>query len=83
MIEILTTILVGGLVGWLASLIMKTRRQMGHLADVLVGIVGSFLGRYVFGVLGLHAHSAIGRLAIAVLGAVALIGILKGLRVYR
>ena len=37
MFEILMTILVGGLVGWLASLIMKTRRQMGPLADVLVG----------------------------------------------
>ena len=83
MFEILMTILVGGLVGWLASLIMKTRRQMGPLADVLVGVVGSFLGRYVFGVLGLHAHTSLGRLAIAVLGAVALIAILKGLRVYR
>jgi len=83
MFEILTTILVGGLVGWLASLIMKTRRQMGPLADVLVGIVGSFLGRWAFGVLGLHAHTMVGRLAIALLGAVALISILKGLRVYR
>ncbi len=83
MLEILTTILVGGLVGWLASLIMKTRRQMGPLADVLVGIVGSFLGSYALGVLGLHAHTGVGRLAIAVLGAAGLIAILKALRVYR
>ena len=83
MIEILTAILVGGLVGWLASLVMKTRRQMGPLADVVVGIVGSFLGRYVFGVLGLHAHTIVGNLAIAVLGAAGLIAVLKALRVYR
>ncbi len=83
MIEILTAILVGGLVGWLASLVMKTRRQMGPLADVVVGIVGSFLGRYVFGVLGLHAHTLVGHLAIAVLGAAGLIAVLKALRVYR
>lgn len=83
MFEILITILVGGLVGYLASLIMKTRRQMGPLADVLVGIVGSFLGRYVLGVLGLHAHSTVGRWTVAVLGAAGLIAILKALRVYR
>jgi len=38
------TLIIGGIVGWLASIVMKTNAQMGLIANVLVGIVGSFLG---------------------------------------
>ena len=44
MIELLTAILVGGLVGWLASLVMKTDGQQGIILNVVVGIIGSWLG---------------------------------------
>jgi uncharacterized membrane protein YeaQ/YmgE (transglycosylase-associated protein family) len=37
---------VGGVIGWLASLIMKTNSRQGMIADIVVGIVGAFLGGY-------------------------------------
>ncbi|GAB3312231.1 GlsB/YeaQ/YmgE family stress response membrane protein [Luteimonas notoginsengisoli] len=37
-------LIVGGIIGWLASLIMKTDAQQGLILNIVVGIVGSFLG---------------------------------------
>lgn len=37
-------LIVGGLVGWIASLIMGTDKQQGTILNVIVGIVGAFLG---------------------------------------
>ena len=37
-------IIVGALVGWVASLIMKTNRRQGPIGDIVVGIVGAFVG---------------------------------------
>jgi uncharacterized membrane protein YeaQ/YmgE (transglycosylase-associated protein family) len=47
------TLVIGGVIGWLASIIMKTNAQMGIIANVLVGIVGSMLGYWVAGLLGI------------------------------
>ena len=41
-------ILVGALIGWLASLVMKTDAQQGAIANILVGIIGAALGRWIF-----------------------------------
>jgi uncharacterized membrane protein YeaQ/YmgE (transglycosylase-associated protein family) len=81
--DILVTLIVGGVIGWLASLLMKTNAQMGILANVVVGIVGSFVGRFVFGALGLVAYGSVGRIVTSVAGAALLIAVLKGLKVYR
>jgi uncharacterized membrane protein YeaQ/YmgE (transglycosylase-associated protein family) len=75
-------ILVGGIVGWLAGMIMKTSRQMGILADIVVGIVGSAFGSWVFSLVGLAPFGALGALIVDVVGAVLLLAILKGLKVY-
>jgi len=80
---ILTTLIVGGVVGWLASLAMKTNAQMGILANVVVGIVGSVVGGWLFGLLQIRAGGALGLLVMNVVGAMALIALLKGLKVYR
>ena len=40
-------LIVGGIIGWLASLIMKTDAQQGLLLNFVVGIVGSFLGGWL------------------------------------
>jgi uncharacterized membrane protein YeaQ/YmgE (transglycosylase-associated protein family) len=40
-------LIVGGLVGWVASIIMKTGRQQGTLLNVIVGIVGAFVAGLV------------------------------------
>ncbi len=40
-------IVVGGIIGWLASLVMRTDGQQGILLNVVVGIVGAFLGGFL------------------------------------
>ncbi len=77
------TLLVGGIVGWLASIVMKTNAQMGLIANVLVGIVGSSIGFWLAGVLGLAAYGAIAQWAVAVAGAAVLILILKALGIFK
>ena len=73
----LVTIVIGGLVGWLGSLVMKTNKQMGLLANVVVGIVGSSLGFWLAGMLGLYDVGPIAAWIVAVCGAALLIFILK------
>ena len=79
----IVTLIIGGVIGWLASMVMKTDAQMGLLANVIVGIVGSMLGFWLAGVLGIGAGSAVASYVIAVIGAVVLIGILKAVGVFK
>jgi uncharacterized membrane protein YeaQ/YmgE (transglycosylase-associated protein family) len=79
----IVTIIVGAIVGWLASMVMKTDAQMGALANVIVGIVGSSLGFWLAGMLGLSASGPIVGWVIAVIGAAVLIFILKALGVFK
>jgi uncharacterized membrane protein YeaQ/YmgE (transglycosylase-associated protein family) len=46
MINFIIWIIAGGIIGWLASLIMRTDSRQGTIADIVVGIVGAFLGGY-------------------------------------
>ena len=81
--DLIITLIVGGIIGWLASMIMKTGGQMGLIANVVVGIVGSWLGFWLAGQLGLAAGGGIGRWLIAVAGAALLIFILKALNIFK
>src|SRR4029453_13881242 len=51
--NLIVSLIIGGIIGWLASLVMKTNAQMGMIANVIVGIVGSALGFWLAGVLGI------------------------------
>ncbi len=79
----IVTIIVGAIVGWLASMVMKTNAQMGVIANIVVGIVGSILGFWLAGVLGLSASGPIVGWVVAVLGAALLIYVLKALGVFK
>ncbi len=46
---IIIWLIVGGVVGWLASMVMKTDAQQGILLNVIVGIVGAFIGGWLIG----------------------------------
>lgn len=81
--NLLVTLIVGGIVGWLASLLMKTNNQMGLIANVVVGIVGSSLGFWLAGVLGVAAYGSIAQWAVSIAGAAVLILILKALGVFK
>jgi uncharacterized membrane protein YeaQ/YmgE (transglycosylase-associated protein family) len=41
-------LVVGGIIGWLASIIMRTDAQQGILLNIVVGIVGAFIGGLIF-----------------------------------
>lgn len=46
---IIIWLIVGGVVGWLASLVMRTDAQQGILLNIVVGVVGAFIGGLLFG----------------------------------
>jgi uncharacterized membrane protein YeaQ/YmgE (transglycosylase-associated protein family) len=77
------TLIIGGIVGWLASIVMKTNAQMGLIANVLVGIVGSSLGFWIAGLLGMEPTGGILRFIVAIAGAALLIFILGKLGIFR
>jgi uncharacterized membrane protein YeaQ/YmgE (transglycosylase-associated protein family) len=80
--SLLVTIIIGGIIGWLASILMRTNAQMGILANVIVGIIGSFLGTAVAQALGLRVHNGAESWIVAVVGAALLIALLRSLGVF-
>ncbi len=49
---IISWIVVGGLAGWVASIITKTDASQGLLGNIVAGVVGGLVGGFVFGLLG-------------------------------
>ncbi len=80
--QIILWIVFGGLIGWVASLIMKTDAQQGIILNVVVGIVGAVLGGWIMsffgeaGASGFNFYSFI----VALIGAVVLIAIAKAIK---
>jgi uncharacterized membrane protein YeaQ/YmgE (transglycosylase-associated protein family) len=74
-------LIVGGIVGWLASLIMKTDGQQGILLNVIVGIVGAFIGGWLIspmvGTGTINDGFSIGSLVVSLIGAVILLAIVN------
>ena len=77
------TLIIGGIVGWLASIAMKTNAQMGWIANVLVGVVGAVLGMWIAGLIGITPVGGILYYVIAFAGAALLIFLLQKLGVFR
>ncbi len=79
---ILLWILFGAIVGWIGSIIMGTDGQQGLILNIVVGIIGAVLGGYIMnflgegGVSGFNLYSFL----VAVIGAVALLGIVRLVR---
>ncbi|MCB9077872.1 MAG: GlsB/YeaQ/YmgE family stress response membrane protein [Anaerolineaceae bacterium] len=79
---ILAWIIFGALAGWLASIITGRNNQMGCITNIIVGVVGAFLGGFIMsfiggsGVTGFNLYSFF----VAILGAVVLLAILGVIR---
>ena len=75
-------IIMGGIIGWVASLVMNRDAQMGYFWNIVVGIVGSFIGNSVFsfvlgsGKIGAWPPDVMGIVS-ALIGAVVLLGVLN------
>jgi uncharacterized membrane protein YeaQ/YmgE (transglycosylase-associated protein family) len=80
--EVLAWIIMGALAGWIASIIMKTNEEMGALANIIVGIIGAFVGGFIVRMFGGEGASGLNfySLLVAVLGAVLLLWIVKAFR---
>ncbi len=78
---VIAWIVLGLIAGWLASVFMKTDSSQGSLTDIIVGIVGAFIGGFVMnllgntGVTGFNLYSIL----VATVGAVILIAIRRAL----
>ena len=78
-------IVIGGVIGWLASMVMKTNAQQGIFLNIVVGIVGAFLGGWLlaplFGTGTINSDNfSLSSLLVSFLGAVILLGIVNLLR---
>jgi uncharacterized membrane protein YeaQ/YmgE (transglycosylase-associated protein family) len=78
-------LVVGGLIGWIASMLMRTDGQQGILLNVVVGIVGAFLGGWLLApMLGTgtinSSDFSLSGLVVSLLGAVVLLGIVNLVR---
>ena len=79
----IVAIIIGGVIGWLASLIMKTNAQMGLIANIVVGVVGSLIGQWAAGALGIAAAGTLASWLMSLVGAVVLIAILRAVGVFK
>ena len=74
-------LIVGGICGWLASLIMRTDGQQGIILNVVVGIVGAFLAGWLIspmiGVGTINEGISIGSIMVSLLGAIILLAIVN------
>ncbi len=79
MIGLIVWLIIGGVVGWLAGIIM--RDNQGIVLNVVVGIVGAFLGGLIFGHGEINnAPLTVESFAVSVVGAVILLAIVNLLR---
>lgn len=82
MINLIVWLIVGGIIGWLASMIMRTNAQQGILMNVVVGIVGAFLAGLILSpFLGTgtinDSNFSIAAMLVSLGGAVILLGIVN------
>jgi uncharacterized membrane protein YeaQ/YmgE (transglycosylase-associated protein family) len=74
-------LIVGGVVGWLASIIMRTDAQQGMLLNVIVGIVGALLAGYVvspmLGIATINQGVTVSTFLVSLVGAVILLAIVN------
>ncbi|NZA27437.1 GlsB/YeaQ/YmgE family stress response membrane protein [Luteimonas sp. SJ-92] len=78
---IIIWLIVGGIVGWLASLVMKTDAQQGIILNIVVGIVGAFIGGWLIGPLlgagSINDGISIMSVVVSLIGAVILLAIVN------
>lgn len=69
-------LLIGLVAGWLAGKVMKGSGY-GVIGDLVIGVIGAFLGGWIFGLLHIAAGGLIGLLVTAFVGAVVLVWLLR------
>lgn len=77
--NIFVWLILGGISGWLASKIMKKDEEMGTWMNILVGIIGAFIGGWLAGIFGLGPVTGLNlwSFIISIIGAVILLSIVS------
>ena len=76
---IIIWLIVGGVIGWLASLVMRTDGQQGILLNIVVGIVGAFIAGLIFGG-GINQAITVTSFITSLIGAIILLAIVNLIR---
>ncbi|MDQ1286049.1 MAG: hypothetical protein QG663_1475 [Thermodesulfobacteriota bacterium] len=77
--NLISFLILGLIAGWLAGTIMKGRGA-GMLVNLVLGVIGAYLGGFLFSLFGLSAHGFIGSLITATIGAVVLLFLINILK---
>lgn len=79
MINFILWLLFGALVGWLASIVMRTNAQQGAILNIIVGILGAMIGGWIFGTATTINYNdfSLPSLLVSFIGAVILLGIVN------
>ncbi len=77
-INIIITLALGGVAGWLAGMIMKS--EGGILRNIILGLLGGAVGSFVLGIIGISGSNIIGGILIAVFGACLLVFLVDKLK---
>ena len=80
MINFIVWLIVGGVIGWLASIVMRTNAQQGTLLNIIVGIVGAFIAGLVltpyFGISTINQNNfSLPALLVSLMGAIILLAV--------
>jgi uncharacterized membrane protein YeaQ/YmgE (transglycosylase-associated protein family) len=78
--DIILWLVIGGIVGWVASIVMRTDAQQGILLNIIVGIVGAFLAGLIFGGGGINQDITVGSFLMSLLGAIILLAVVNMFR---
>ena len=80
LVGIIVWLVIGGVVGWLASLVMRTDAQQGILLNVVVGIVGAFIGGLIFSGGSINQGLTVYSFIVSLLGAIILLAVVNLVR---
>jgi uncharacterized membrane protein YeaQ/YmgE (transglycosylase-associated protein family) len=75
--SLLVWILLGGIIGWIASIVMRTDKQQGILLNIVVGIVGTFIGALIFYRGDMQRPVTMQAFIVALLGAMLLLALIN------
>lgn len=80
MLSIIGWLIIGGLIGWVASIIMRTDAQQGILLNIVVGIVGAFIAGLLFTGGSINQDVNLTSILVSLLGAIVLLAIVNLIR---
>lgn len=81
MVGLIITLLIGALCGWLASKVMGTAKKQNWIVDIVVGVIGSFVGAFIIGLVTDDSITSedgiIPRIIVGTIGAIILLALIK------